>query len=196
MGDRYHGVTENTPYKLVLDSGKVYKNFVDMTNPGILIGATRGGSVFTVTTEYREMPVDGAKGVVKGFRRITKVDAKLKVNFLEITKNLLLDALPGSAVSGTTTFSPEHQEIRRQLNLADENYIDNVVLLCQMSGGHDPIGVGIENALCDGGLELSAVENDESVLSVQFTGHFLPEDLDKEPWFILYPESLTTTLAP
>lgn len=193
---RYHGITADTPYRLVLDAGKVYKNFVDPANPGTLIGATRGGSTFTIETEYREMPFDGAKGPMKGGRRITKVTCKLVVNFIEVTKQMLLDALPGSEADTTTTLSPDHVTIRRALQLGDSNYIDNIVLLCQMSGGDSPLGVGIENALCDGGFEMSFAENEESVLSVQFTGHFLPTDLDTEPWFLLYPEDLTTTVAP
>lgn len=197
MSDRLHGVTENTYYRLVFDEGKVYKNFVSMDNPGTCLGATRGGSTFTIEPEIKDIPVDGAKGPVKGGRRITKINCKLTVNMLEISQDILLMALPGATVDPTTTFSPDHSEIRRSLQIALGDYISNIVILAQMSGcpGH-PIGFGIENALADGNFEVPLAPNEEAVISIQFTGHFDPSDLDKEPWFLLYPEDLTTTVSP
>ena len=69
---RKHGVTTNTYKKLVIDSGAVYKNYGESGEA--LLGATRGGNTFTIEQEIRNMEVDGAKGSVKGFRRITAVN--------------------------------------------------------------------------------------------------------------------------
>jgi hypothetical protein len=194
---RLHGITADTWKRYIFDSGKLYKNFVSMSSPGTCIGATRGGSTFVIETEIRELPVDGARGPVRGGRRIVTSKASLKTTLLEISKDTLLMALPGARADGTTTLSPDHVAIRRAIEIDDGDYLTNVVLVASMAGSPDhPFGVGIENALCDQGLEMSFVDKEETTLAVTFTAHFNPADLDTEPWFLLYPEDLTTTTAP
>ena len=82
---RQHGITANTYKHFVIDSGAVYAGFNNFSDLGTLLGATAGGNTFTIETEYKEMVVDGAKGVVKGGRRITKVTAKMVCNFIEFS---------------------------------------------------------------------------------------------------------------
>jgi len=198
---RWHGVTSDTYKRLIIDSGAVYKDFVDQDNPGTLLGATRGGSTFTIEQEIKDMVVDGAKGPVKGGRRITRVNVKLVCNFIEHSADLWQHALPGSEYSSdfTTTLVPEddeHVEFRRSLEIALTDYIDNVVLIGQVTGTDQAVVCGIKNALADGNFELAFVDNEETGLSVQFTAHFNPDCLDEEPWILWYPEDLTTTTAP
>jgi hypothetical protein len=119
---RLHGITENSYRRFVIDSGEVRLGYVDADNTGVLLGATRGGSTFTIETEYRIMEVDGAKGPVKGGRRITKVVAKMEVNFIEITPALINLALPGSTTTEEPSDAPTHSEIKRALQLAAANY--------------------------------------------------------------------------
>ena len=198
---RWHGVTSDTYKRLIIDSGAVYKDFVDQDNPGTLLGATRGGSTFTIEQEIKDMVVDGAKGPVKGGRRITRVNVKLVCNFIEHSADLWQHALPGSEYSSdfTTTIVPvddEHVEFRRSLEIALSDYIDYVVLIGQVTGTDQAVVCGIKNALADGNFELAFVDNEETGLSVQFTAHFHPDCLDEEPWILWYPEDLTTTTAP
>lgn len=193
---RRHGITDNTYDRIVIDSGEVRMGYTDETSPGTLLGATRGGSTFTVETEYKEMAVDGAKGPVKGSRRITKVTAKIVANFIEFSTDLLKLALPGSseAMSGAT-----HDEITRALQIAAANYKSNIAIIGEVAGTSEPIVCGIKNALADGNLEIAFADNEESIAAVQFTGHFDPASLDAEPWFIRYPHdsnpTTTTTTA-
>ncbi|GAG27044.1 unnamed protein product, partial [marine sediment metagenome] len=93
---RWHGITDDTYERLIIDSGAVYKDFVSQAVPGTLLGATRGGSTFTIEQEIKDMVVDGAKGPVKGGRRITRVNVKLVCNFIQHSADLWLDAIPGS----------------------------------------------------------------------------------------------------
>jgi hypothetical protein len=201
MMARWHGITQDTYKRLIIDSGAVYKDFVDQDNPGTLLGATRGGSTFTIEQEIKDMAVDGAKGPVKGGRRITKVNVKLVINFIEHSADLWQHALPGSeyAAAFSTTVDPssdDHVEFRRSLEIALADYIDNVVIIGQISGTDQAVVCGIKNALADGNFEMAFTDNEEAGLSVQFTGHFTPCELDDEPWILWYPEDLTTTTAP
>jgi hypothetical protein len=190
---RLHGITENSYRRFVIDSGEVRLGYVDADNTGVLLGATRGGSTFTIETEYRIMEVDGAKGPVKGGRRITKVVAKMEVNFIEITPALINLALPGSTTTEEPSDAPTHSEIKRALQLAAANYSDSVALLGEVSGSDRPIVCILQNVLADGNFEIAATDNEESVLKIQFTAHFTPEDLDTEPWIVRFPLDVMTT---
>lgn len=198
---RWHGITTDTYKRLIIDSGAVYRDFVDQANPGTLLGATRGGSTFTIEQEIKDMAVDGAKGPVVGSRRITKINVKLVCNFIEHSADLWQAALPGSeyADNFTTTTSPtdaDHLEFRRKLEIALSDYISNIVIIGQVTGTTQAVVCGIKNALADGNFEFAFVDNEETGLSVQFTAHFDPECLDDEPWILWYPIDLTTTTAP
>ena len=198
---RWHGITNDTYRRLIIDSGAVYMNFVDQDNPGTLLGATRGGSTFTIEQEIKDMVVDGAKGPVKGGRRITKVNVKLVANFISHSVELWNYALPGSEYSASfaTTEDPnsdDHIEFRRHLEIALSDYIDNIVIVGQITGTEQAVVCGLKNALADGNFEFAFTDNEETGLSVQFTAHFTPCDLDSEPWILWYPEDLTTTAGP
>ena len=184
---RKHGVTANTFKKFVIDSGAVYKNYG--TGGETLLGATRGGNTFSIETEYREMAADGAKGPVKGGKRITKVDAKIKANFVEISSAVLALALPGAAVSDyPNTPGKTHDSVKRSLAIALADYVTNIAIVGEVTGNStQPIIVILSNVLADGKFELGFTDNDESVLAVEFTAHFDASALDTEPWEIRYP---------
>ena len=131
---RKHGITEATYDRLVIDSGQVRLNYTDESDNGTLLGATRGGNTFTLETEYKDMAVDGAKGPVKGGRRITKVTAKLVCNFVEIKTDILQLTLPGSSEADHPTETPTHDQITRALQIALTDYNDSIALIGQVSG--------------------------------------------------------------
>ena len=188
---RYHGITSDTPDRFVIDSGKVYVGFTDLTDMGLCIGATRGGSTFTIEQEIREMPVDGAKGPVKGCDRITKVNAKMTLNMVEWSTYLIRMALPGAAKADYGT--PTHDDITRALQIATTDYKDNIALVGEVSGSAQPIVCIISNALGSGNFELGMVDNDEAVCKLEVKAHFDPSDLDTEPWEILFPQDVELT---
>lgn len=103
-----NGVTTDSPDRILIDAGAIYIDFHDVDSPGTLLGATRGGNVVEINRAIRDMNPDGAKGKVKGFRRIESVDAKITANMLEMTAENLRRALAGSDYnSGTTTVTEE-----------------------------------------------------------------------------------------
>ena len=185
---RQHGITTETVKNLIIDAGAVYVNYGE-TNERLL-GATRDGNSFVVEQEIREMPLDGAKGPVKGARRITSVVPRLTANLIEMSAQALQDALVGSNVADyPDSVGKTHDQITRSLQIDDTDYLTNVALVGEVHGKGEPVICMIKNGLADGNLEISTAENDEAGVSVQFTGHFDPADLDTEPWEIRYPSA-------
>ena len=180
-----HGVSTDTQDRIIVDAGADYTKATDdwtVASPGDLLGATRGGNVFEINRTIRRMDPDGAKGPVKGFRRLEEVMATLTVNLLEITEANLEKALNSAADTHVITGD----------EIVDAKYITNVVLVGTVTdpdlpGTSKPIILKLKNCLCDGPFSLSLAPKDEAVLTMVFTAHFLPTALDTEPWEITYP---------
>ncbi len=103
-----HGVTTDTVDRILIDAGAVYFGFYDVDSPGTLLGATKGGNSFELKRTIKDIRPDGAKGAVKGFRRLEEVTAIIKANMLELTAENLKRAIAGAVYgSGTTTVSDE-----------------------------------------------------------------------------------------
>lgn len=103
-----HGVSSDSPDRVLVDAGAVYLGFKDADNYGTLLGATRGGNSCEIARTIRRMEVDGAKGPIKGLRRIEEVVATIKANMLEMTAGNLRRALADAIFSsGTTTITSE-----------------------------------------------------------------------------------------
>lgn len=185
---RQHGITEYTYKRMLIDAGVVYLNYGESGE--VKLGATRGGNTFTVETEMREMPVDGAHGPVIGSKRITMVVPKITANFVEIYPQILTLALPGSSISTATA---DYSTYTRALQIAVSDYATNIAIVGEVaeSSGSVPAIFKITNALANGNLEMGLVDKDETVLTVEFTGHFAITDLNTEPWEIMWPEVTT-----
>jgi len=175
---RQHGVTANTPTRFIIDAGAVYKNYGE--GGQLLLGATRGGNVFKVETEQRNMEVDGAIGFVKGCKRIVNSAATITANFLEMSEALLLLANPAATATSNV--------ITRSDDIATSDYATNIAIVGNST--YSPTGyivVKLLNALADGNIELAFNPKDESLLSIVFVAHFDPTTLSDEPWSITNP---------
>lgn len=172
--------------RIILDAGAIYMNFISQDNPGILLGATREGNIFTIEQEIKEIVIDGTKGFVKGSRRFIRSNIKLTCNFIEHTKDLWQIAIPGSE----TTILPDHISYSRDLVIDDNDYIDNIVIIAQISGSDVPVICGVKNALADGNFEMGSEESNERGLTIEFTAHYDRLNLDNEPFILMYPEEL------
>jgi len=192
---------------MILDAGEVRVNFTDVASPGLRLGATRGGSEFTIEPDMREMDVDGAPGPVMGAARMVRCTAKLTCNFVEFNEEILKMALPGVTVYDAASIGTGLLQIKRAMKLwADSGsyldpYSDNVVLFAEVAGTSVPLICGIKNALATGKFELSMEDKNEAVVKVEFSAHFSPTDLESadstEPWLFYYPNTfvVTTTTA-
>jgi hypothetical protein len=170
-------------------------NYVDGNQPGYLLGATRGGSVFSITPEFHEANVDGAKGAVEGDKRIARIVAKIETNIVEIVPWILTFGMAGSTEDQETR--PGYSTITRALKFLLNEYQSTVVLVGEVRGKNVPIICGIRNAFSDGPLTINVSEGAESTIKLSFVGHFDPDTIDDEPWFIRgLDDAITTTPEP
>ena len=175
------GITAETYQRLLTDSGLVYVNFGEVDER--IIGATRGGNQFVIEDENREMIADGSPGPVVGSQRRTKSTAKLTINFLEMTSENIKLFLPGS----TFTSDVSGDTITRDCQISAGDYVKNLTLCIAKNATEEPLAIKLTNALCLSGLDLSAAEDDETVITAEFTAHYDPANLALEPWEIFNP---------
>lgn len=176
-----HGVSSDTPDRMVFGPGAVYFGSGDPDGPGTLLGAAMGGSVLEINPTVRDIRPDGSIGKVKGFRRTTDVEIRLTVNLLEITEYNLLYLIPGLSAS-------THVITGAQID--DNDFIPNVALVLEHTGftmTTAPLRVKLSNCIAEGPITMSPNNNEEMVISVTFVAHFSDSDLSTWPVEITYP---------
>ncbi len=192
--NRRHGIDIETVKNVLVDSGAVYIDYGLGTEK--ILGATRGGNAFVVEQEIKMIEVDGARGPMKGHRRIINSVARINANFIELSTDMLKKALPGSvSVAYPSAAAKTHDKITRTRDIesglageSGDDYITNVALVGEIKGTTNPVVCIISEVLADGNLEMTMVEKDEAVVAMQFTAHFGPTTPDNEPYEIRYPK--------
>lgn len=169
-----HGITENTPDRLVLDAGIIYLGAIVSDN---MLGATRGGVEWNLNRAFRNMEVDGALGDIKGMKRRENVRPTVAVNALEITLDNLRHFIAGSY----EPYGEDNTLKGGEINL--EDYIDEINIIGIRSDGAT-VRITLTDCLAEGDWSLAQNDRDEAVANVTFVAHFDPEDLDEEPWEI------------
>ncbi|MCK8826408.1 hypothetical protein MWH25_01425 [Natroniella acetigena] len=190
-GLKRHGISKETYKNFLIDAGAVYAfddetDIENLTDEDIL-GATRDGNSFTIEQEFREMEVDGAKGPVKGSRRIINVMVQLTANIIQMSTDNFLKALPGASAEDHPDTDATHDKISRKIGDALE-YVGRLALVGTIHQTDEPIICVLKNGLHDDNFSIETSEDDEATLELNFTGHFDPENLDEEPWEIHYPK--------
>jgi hypothetical protein len=163
-----------------MDAGVIYWGYTNLSSPGTLLGATKGGAVYTIDRKFRDTRPDGSKGPVKGFRRLESVDVSLECELMEVTEANLLILLAGSAAADHVITGAE----------IDDNDYRDIALLVQHSGFDPttaPMVCKLSNALVEGALTINPKPNDEGTIKVKFVAHYADTDLATEPWEITYP---------
>lgn len=195
------GLTTKTAPHTVLDAGQVAMN-IDITaletagsNPwqsaiqssgAVLLGGTRGGSVFSPGRTIRQMPVDGAVGPVKGFDRRQTVAPTLTVNMLEITKENLALAIAAANTATVGNFTKITGG-----EVADTDYITNIAIATTVKGKDDPIVLVLFNCMVEESPEFTFADEDELVLPVTFSARVLASAPNTEPFSIYHPGNVT-----
>jgi hypothetical protein len=181
-------IRTETVKNLILDAGVVYVNY-GLADERIL-GATQGGNTFVVEREIKEIEVDGAKGKVKGLRRIITENAMLTTNLREMSASNIKLALAGSTstdVMAADGVTKTHDSIKSSGDISDADYLDNVALVAKVSGSNENVIIIVENALSDGGLTLNLEDKEENTTEVQFSAHYDPANLADVPYEVRYP---------
>ena len=180
---RRHGITTQTSRRLVLDAGVLVVNYGLPTERKL--GATRGGSTWSLKRTVRKIPVDGARGPIKGMVRIESVEPSLEINVLELTKQNIRSFIAGSQVDEVSNAT--HDVITGR-EILPEDYFDNIALLATISGNPLPIVLILKNALAQGDWSLQLQDKNEANPKITFAAHYDPEKISEEPWDIFYPK--------
>lgn len=197
MAHQTYGISDATTKNFVVDAGAVYLNFGETDER--LLGATRGGSTFSIEQDIKVIEIDGARGNVKGARRVITSNAGLKVALLEMNTSNLMLAIPGTSATDYTDTTdtpvptaPTHDEIRRTRNLSDLDYLTNIALVGRVAGTNDNAIFILYNAMSDQKLEMKFEDKNELVLEVTFSAHYDPTDAMTEPWAMIFPKAPVT----
>jgi hypothetical protein len=200
----YSGYNSDTPDKLLLDAGVLFKNYDPDTDnydtakaAGKCLGATQGGSEFSAKPTFRRMEIDGVHTRTKGDTLIDGWEVYLKTKLIEITEDTLKMALGvgDSAASNVTGYN----EITGRDTIKDEDFIENITFLGNILGTNQPIILQVINAFHEGGLTITAADKNNVGVECQFFGYNDPEiydDVDEEiipPFKIFYPDDGETT---
>lgn len=164
------GFSSDTPSRLVLDAGAIYKNVTYAAGDfsGTLIGATSGGNEFVFKQSLRQIEVDGAKGPVKGLEVIEKEEAELNISLKELTAENIALAIAGSAVDGTDS-TYDVITSKGKIDLTD--YLDSIAYVGRQSGTNKPVVIILENVLSMEGLSFKTEDNKEVVIPIKFAAH-------------------------
>jgi hypothetical protein len=188
------GVKAQTPSantnKLVLGAGAIFFDYGEVTETAI--GATRGGSTFTVEREIAEIEQDGAYGAIKGLRKKTRVQPILTVNAMELDQDSFLKYFAGMT---KTTSNVNYDVVTEDIAIELTDYLTNIAFVGETKNGDDVVII-VKNALGDGNIELAIEDKNEIVPEVQFTGHYASDALTTVPYEIRFPKSTSDTTAP
>ena len=188
----FTGLTSNTKKYIQLDAGALYKNFDPATDTPAtasakLIGATVGGATMAIVPEVRQIPVDGAKGPVKGFEVVDSWTATLSATIKEVKAEAIKLAL-GAATVESPSSPANYTKITPKDNFEDADYLTNVTWIGKELGSSDPLMIVLKNALCLNGWNLTVADKAEGNVPVVLTAHYDVTDLDSVPVDIYAPD--------
>lgn len=189
MANRRSGVTAETLKSMVFDAGVVYLNYGETDEK--ILGATSGGNAFAVEREIKTIEVDGARGKVKGLRRLISEDVTLTTNLKELNATNIQLAIAGSnledVMSDDVTPKKTHDKISTNMVLTDSAYLKNITLVAEVSGTSEPVIVTLYNVLSDGSFEMDLQDTEEAVVEVTFSAHYDPENMEAPIYDIRFP---------
>jgi len=189
--DKTIGYNENTAKNLLIDAGAVWLDYNLPTER--ILSATSGGNEVTIDVKTRMVKVDGIKSEnIKGLKYFVSGDAKMKVNLLEVTTEILKMALISADVDSDT--DTNYDIITGRTEILESDYISNIALVGTISGTGVPVIVILQNVLSDGGLSMKTEDDNDNVLPVEFIAHQNPLTPKVLPYIIRYPKPSVATL--
>ena len=184
------GVTKNTPGNIPFGAGTIHKGLKFNTETKkwnaaeSLVGATSGGSKFSIVPDVQQVEVDGALVAVKELDVKQGETAKMEINFAELTpeimKSSLIAQMVNSEVEGYNLI-----ESKSQIETGD--YWENIAFVGKTLTGKPIIAI-LDNALCTSGMELEGKKKEASVGKYTFEcRQDIEGDLTVLPYHIYYP---------
>ena len=184
------GVSENTPKNILFGAGTIHKGLKheggEWNFAASLIGATSGGSKFSIVPEVTLIEVDGALVPAKGLNVKTGEKATMEVNFIELTKDIIKTATFGTDGTSDDT---AYDLIESKPDIVEGDYLENIAFVGKTLEGKNIIAI-LPNALCTSGFEQEGKNKEGAIGKYTFECHAeLTSDLDTLPWKIYYPKA-------
>lgn len=162
------GVTENTPKQILMNACVLYKNFKYDTGKkkwnGTLLGATSGGTKFSIVPEITNISVDGVLVNAKGLVQKTGETAKIETNMVELTKDWVKATIIGQE---GTSVDDTMEVIESKTTIDDSDYIENFACVGFKTNG-TPVLVLFDYALCTSGLSADTKNKEASTTPATF----------------------------
>lgn len=160
------GVTDKTPKNIMLNAGTLYKNmkYEGDAWTGTILGATSGGTKFSVVPELYDIPIDGVLVKAKGATQKVGENAKIETNMVELTKDWYKMTIIGK--EGTSDDN-RFDVIESKANIEDTDYIENFAYVGFMTDG-TPTMIIFDYALCTSGLEGEGKNKEAAVFPATF----------------------------
>lgn len=194
-----NGVTTNTVENIVFGAGTIHRGL--KYTPGesgaagswnfaaSVVGATSGGSKFTITPEIVRPEIDGANVNLKDFTVKVGETASMEINFAELTKDIIKAATIGADGSSEDT---TYDLIESKGDIATGDYWENIAFVGKTLKGKNIIVI-MPNALCTSGLEMEGKNKEQGIGTYTFECHAEVTEnsaLDTLPWKIYYPKAV------
>lgn len=162
---------------------KILLGYGVVTVNGTPIGLTRGGSVFTVEREFRQIEADGDKGFVKGRIMIDSEVPKLTVNALELfTAADMTKYYPGVSITPTPTATPTKDVFTSTLKIIAGNHND--VKWEGKTKDGKVVTIIVKDAINMSNLEWTLEDKNEVVPSLEFTGTYTEAARETACWSV------------
>jgi len=143
------------------------------------LGATRGGTTFSINKEERQVEVDGRRTNIKGLQRVDMISPSIKTSLLEMADISTLRLALGSSI---LTSYQNFDSVRPALYPSDEDYFGNITLFATIAGRVSPDGsplpivIVMENCRANTISDTPFTDKNEAVLEIELTAHSLDSD--------------------
>lgn len=178
----FNGFTADTAKELQLDAGAFFKNFkvgedtyASAKAAGKLLGATSGGGEFSAKPAHKRVTIDGVPERTKGLDFIDDWEIYIKATVVNIISSVIRAAL-GAAKTGEKTVEG-YEHIQGKGDVSDEDYIDNITWVGNITGQEKPIIIQVYNGLNEDGLTFKVADKDNGKVDLTFHAYYSHEDV-------------------
>ncbi len=161
---------------------------IGATTTATAIALSRGGGVFSVEREYRQIEADGDYGPVKDRIRVVRSVAKLNIKSLEWLADKYQDYIPSisATVTATLTAGVTATITGRGLttNITTQDY--NIVTWTGYTRARTSVFIQLDNAINLENVNFAMVDKEEVLNDLTFTAAYNSSTRNTEPWKIIY----------
>jgi hypothetical protein len=158
------------------------------TSAMVNVALTRGGGVFSIEREYRNIEADGDYGPVKQRQRVTRSIAKLNMKTLELVPYRMDEYYPSISASATTdltaggTCTVTGNPLSSNITSADYSFVS----WTGYTKGGTRAYIELQNAINLENISWPLVDKDEVVADLTFTATYQSSQRTAEPWKVIF----------